>query len=358
MTRSTSRKLRVSCLPANPSVPNPSLDVLLEKALAARENLFDEKHRAGFRLFNGFSEGNPQLVIDLYGKTILIHNYADIPSQGQQAVESAARLVLAQLPWVACILVKTRNGQTQAAKQGLVMHGKKPDDRILENNVWYALDLQMNRDAGFYLDTRNLRRWAIENLAGQTVLNAFAYTGSLGIAARAGRATRVVQLDRNRSFLNLAKTSCTLNGYPVRHSDYLVADFFPAVSQLKRSGQTFDCIFLDPPFFASTAKGTVDLQADSARLINKVRPLINDGGVLVAINNALFLSGADYLHSLEQLCADGYLQIEQLIPIPKDFTGYPATRLGDPPIDPAPFNHPTKIVILRVRRKTSPDQAQ
>ncbi|MGC1376808.1 MAG: SAM-dependent methyltransferase, partial [Anaerolineales bacterium] len=126
------------------------------------------------------------------------------------------------------------------------------------------------------------------------------------------------------------------------------------VNHLKRAGQTFDCVLLDPPFFAATPKGALDLQTDSARLINKVRPLVNDGGALVAINNALFLSGRDYLQTLEALCADGYLEIETLVPVPEDFSGYSQTRVGGPPVDPAPFNHATKIAILRVRRKLPP----
>ena len=90
---------------------------------------------------------------------------------------------------------------------------------------------------------------------------------------------------------------------------------------------------------------------ESVRIINKARPLVKDGGRLIAINNALFLSGAEYIAALETLCADGYLAIETLIPVPEDITGYPATVVGAPPEDPAPFNHPTKIAVLRVRRK-------
>ena len=60
---------------------------------------------------------------------------------------------------------------------------------------------------------------------------------------------------------------------------------------------------------------------DSAKLINKVRPLINDGGYLVAVNNALYVSGQDYIEALNRLCADGYLQIEKLIPVSTDFIG-------------------------------------
>ncbi len=34
-----------------------------------------------------------------------------------------------------------------------------------------------------------------------------------------------------------------------------------------------------------------------------------------------------------------------------DCAGFLKTRIGSPPADPAPFNHSTKIAVLRVRRK-------
>ena len=322
---------------------------LLDSALAAREALFDEKHLGALRLFNGFLEGFPDLSLDLYARSLLIHNYAAAPQTAP--VAEAQAWALAKLPWLQAVLVKTRQAQTDQERRGQLTFGTTLDRRILENGVWYALDLTMNRDASLYVDTRNLRVWARKNLGGKTLLNTFAYTGSLGAAALAGGAARVVQLDRNREFLNLAKTTYTLNGFPIRKSDFLAADFFPAVSQLKRAGASFDCVFLDPPFFASTSKGTVDLETGSSQLINKIRPLIADGGWLVAINNALFVSGQDYLASLEALCADGYLSFEELLPIPADCTGFPQTKIGKLPVDPAPFNHATKIALLRVRRK-------
>jgi 23S rRNA (cytosine1962-C5)-methyltransferase len=322
---------------------------LLEAALAARAALLDAKHETALRLFNGFLEGFPALSVDLYARTALLHDYASTPAESRTA--DAQQWVLEKLPWVRCIVVKTRSGRSDSEKRGLLTYGTAPDRKIKEGGVWYALDLTMNRDASLYLDTRNLRTWARETLGGKTVLNAFAYTGSLGAAAKAGGAARVIHLDRNRDFLNVAKTTYTLNGFPIDKKDFLAEDFFPAVSQLKRAGQTFDCVFLDPPFFASTSKGTVDLETGSSQLINKIRPLIKDGGWLAAINNALFVSGKDYLASLETLCADGYLSLEQLIPIPADFTGFAQTRAGHPPVDPAPFNHSTKIALLRVSRK-------
>jgi 23S rRNA (cytosine1962-C5)-methyltransferase len=209
----------------------------------------------------------------------------------------------------------------------------------------------MHQDASLYLDTRGLRLWARQSLAGKTILNTFAYTGSLGVAAHAGRAARVVHLDRNRGFLNMAKTSYTLNGFPIHKADFVAGDFFVEVQRLKRAGARFDCVFVDPPFFAAAPRGTVDLVHNSTRLINKVRPLINDGGWLVAVNNALYVSGRDYLAALEALCAGGYLEIAELVPVPADFIGCPGAGAAAPITDPAPFNHATKIAVLKVRRK-------
>ncbi len=266
-------------------------------------------------------------------------------------MEQALEFLQARLPWLRAGIVKTRNSPRAEEKRGKLLFGEKPDRKIQEQGVWYALDLCMNQDASLYLDTRNLRTWAKQNLGGKTVLNAFAYTGSLGVAACAGGASRVVQLDLNRQFLNQAKTSYSLNGFPIHKADFLTGDFWPQISRLKRAGERFDCVFLDPPFFSTTSRGVVDLAENSARLINKVRPLINDGGRLVSVNNALYVSGKAYMETLEGLCADGYLKISELIPVPEDFTGYPETRCGMPITDPAPFNHSTKIAVMEVKRK-------
>jgi 23S rRNA (cytosine1962-C5)-methyltransferase len=55
------------------------------------------------------------------------------------------------------------------------------------------------------------------------------------------------------------------------------------------------------------------------------------------------------MHTLEELCGDGYLIIKELIAVPEDFTGYNPvnTRITDP----SPFNHSTKVAILSVKRK-------
>jgi len=332
------------------------IEALLERALQARrvwrENIFSNpQHESAFRLFNGFLEGCPDLAVDLYGSTMLLFNFADDLDQARLLSGRAVEYLLRQLPWVNSVVVKTRNSREVQQRRGVLVYGGAPCRKICEQGIFYAVDLTLNLDASLYLDTRNLRAWLAEHMAGKRVLNAFAYTGSLGIAALAGGARQVVQLDRNPRFLRLAQESCALNGFPIHSDDFIAADFWPQVGKMKRAGELFDCVIVDPPFFSQTRRGRVDLASNAQRVLNKVRPLVGHGGALVVVNNSLYLSGAEFLGQLEELCSSGYLAIEEQIPVPLDFTGFQETREGQLPQDPAPFNHSTKIVILRVQRK-------
>jgi len=329
---------------------------LLDRALYARTGLLVGEHTSALRLFNGFLEGWPDLSVEVFGSTLVLYDYSDHPAESINPLTEVRTHLTSRLPWVKAVIVKTRSaadslGGRPDARRGVLVQGSEPERSITENGVRYALDLTLNQDASFYLDARNLRTWLKETLNGKTLLNAFAYTGSLGVAALAGGAVRVVQADRNGRFLMLAENSAALNGFPKERHEVRPEDFFNTAAHFKRSGELFDCVIVDPPFFSATSRGRVDLERESQRVINKVRPLVKDGGRLIAINNALFLSGAEYTRQLQELCADGYLAVEELIPVPEDCTGYPATRVGVPPVDPAPFNHSTKIAVIKVKRK-------
>ena len=140
-----------------------SLSELLDRSLAARESLFDPRHETAFRLFNGFTEGCPELVVDLYAATVIFNNYANPPEQGLGFINEARDFLQTHMTWLRAGLVKTRNGYTLAEKRGKLLFGATPDRKVREQGVWYGLDLTMNRDASLYLDTRNLRKWAIES---------------------------------------------------------------------------------------------------------------------------------------------------------------------------------------------------
>lgn len=325
------------------------LSQAVERALEARGPALDGPADAALRLFDGFREGWPGLVVDLYGRTLVLHDHA----ASAEPAGRAARLVASRVPRIRSAIRKARHGGDAAARNGLPIPGFEgdPDREIVEHGVRYAIDLTLNRDASFYLDTRGLRRVLKDGLAGARVLNAFAYTGSLGVAARAAPAAEVLHLDRTRRFLEVARASYALNGFEVRRRDFRARDFFVEVASLRREGALFDAVIVDPPFFSTDARGTVDLERGMERLLNKVRPLVADGGRIFAVNNGLFVTGAAFLAVLEGLGRDGYVALESIVPVPDDVLGPSRAEPVPYPADPAPFSHPTKIAVLRVRRK-------
>lgn len=318
-----------------------SLRKLAAAAFRKRSALFDDPLTTAYRLFNGFCEGCADFSIDRYGTTAVILRTKKQSRPDSDLLRMLCELCLEQFPGLDSVLFKDRYSDDAAEKKGVLLSGSEPARSIREWGIEYPVDLQLNKDCGFYLDSALLRRWLLEHSDGKRVLNTFAYTGSLGDAARAGGALSVTQTDLNHNYLS------------ARHSDqeYLFGDFFHVTASLRRSGRLFDLIVLDPPFFAAAGRSArVDQAHNAAGLINKIRPLAAHQGKIIVLNNALFLSGKDFLTQIESLCGD-CLSIAEIIPVPGSFYGFTPVSPDHFPADPAPFNHPTKIIILDVRRK-------
>lgn len=328
-----------------------NLVACLSVSLARRMPILEESHQSALRLHSGFYEGASGITVDLYGKTLVLFSHLPDPQASYEIIQEARDFYLQALPWVECAISKHHASDDPELRKGEITFGSRPDQRVVEEGIQYAVDLRLNQDAGFYLDTRFLRDWLIRHSKDLDVLNTFAYTGSLGIAALAGGARQVVQLDRSAKFLEFARRSAMANRLDLGKMKLIAVDFFVGMGQLKRSNRLFDTVILDPPFFSVSEKGKVDQTEESYRLINKVRPLVKDGGRIIAINNALYLSGGDFMAMLNELGRDGFLHVEETIAVPPDITGFPDTQHAKPPVDPSPFNHPTKIVVLRVKRK-------
>ena len=302
------------------------------------------------RLFNGFYEGLPRLTVDRYANTLVISDHDREVSSRPDLHQAIAQFYAEALPEIESVLLKQRHAQDVKLRQGKLIFGEQVSASIEENGVNYALDLRLNQDASFYPDTRNLRLWLSQQMNDARVLNCFAYTGALGIAALAGGARVVIQTDLNSNFLAVAKRSFSLNQFQGTMKN-LSQDYYPMVAGFKNQSELFDCVILDAPLFSKTSRGRVDLLQNWHGLVNKVRPLIGHEGWLVAINNALFLPGTELMESVRKLTADGYLEIVEMVSVPQDVTGYSESIVSKSPADPAPFNHPTKIIIMRAYRK-------
>lgn len=313
----------------------------IQSAFSKRKALSADPDRTAYRLFNGFCEGCRELSIDRYGETAVIQWMSRAVRPDREDLEMLCRLCLDSIPGIRSVLFKNRYAADDSWKKGILLSGERCADTIREWGVDHPVALQLNKDCGFYLDSALLRKWLLENARGKRVLNTFAYTGSLGDAAEAGDALSITQTDLNKNYL------------AARHStqEYIFGDFFHVTASLRRSGRLFDIIILDPPFFANAGRSAkVDQAHNAAALINKIRPLAAHNGKIVVVNNALFLSGKDFVNQLQSLCGD-CLSIGEIIPVPESFYGFTPIDPKVLPANPVPFNHPTKIITLNILRK-------
>lgn len=325
-----------------------SASAALGAALAARRPRVTAD--GALRLFAGHAEGHPGLVVDWFARTAVVFDHAKEP---RSDVDDVVATIVRELPDTRAVVWKRRHARETDARRGVVPFGdaKAVAKRVVEDGVSYALDVFGFRDGSFYVDTRALRAFVRERAPGRRVLNLFAHTGSLGVAAKAAGAAEVVHVDRDRDGLNLAKTSYAMNRQPVERRDFVQQDVFPFLAGARREGRLFDLVLLDPPFFSTTSKGRVDLEQGLGALADKVRPLVADGGHLVMVVNGLFVSGAEVEAELERITASGYATVAARLPIPDDVLGLSTASSSPWPTDPAPYVHPTKIAVLELRRK-------
>ncbi|MBF7729749.1 class I SAM-dependent methyltransferase [Pseudomonas sp. N040] len=153
--------------------------------------------------------------------------------------------------------------------------------QIDEDGLRYQLDLGNKQNSGLFLDMRYGRRWVRQQAAGKTVLNLFAYTCGFSIAAIAGGARQVVNLDMARAALSRGRDNHRLNQHDLSRVSFLAHDLFKSWGKVKRLGP-FDLIIVDPP---SLQKGSFVLSSDYPKILRRLPDLLNQDGLVLACCN-------------------------------------------------------------------------
>lgn len=293
-----------------------ALNQALRAALARRQSLLAELHAQGsdcYRLFHGSQEGAAGLTIDRYGPQLLVQSFHQpLERDALSDVFATCREVLG-LP-----LLEVYNDRSQPNSRidrSDPLHTPAPAALAdLVGHEWGLNYRVRARHAGqdplLFLDLRNARGWVKRHSAGKSVLNLFAYTCGVGLCAAAGAARRVVNLDFAEGNLAVGRENAALNPQ-LAQMQFIQSDYFPAIRQLaglpvaQRRGQRlppyprlaeerFDLVFLDPPAWARSAFGTVDLLRDYQSLLKPALLATAEGGTLVCCNNLARVGMAEW----------------------------------------------------------------
>ncbi len=132
----------------------------------------------------------------------------------------------------------------------------------------------------------NLIREVIRNSKRKVkVLNLFAYTGALSIAALKEGA-EVVHVDASRGMIDWAKENVKINNLEDKSIRFLVDDVRKFVKREIRRGNKYDIIVMDPPSFGRGNKNEVwNIENDLGALIKDTAELLSDDPLLFIINS-------------------------------------------------------------------------
>jgi 23S rRNA (cytosine1962-C5)-methyltransferase len=152
---------------------------------------------------------------------------------------------------------------------------------ISENGLRYQLDLGTKQNNGLFLDMRYGRRWVQAQARGKRVLNLFAYTCGFSVAAIAGGAEQVVNLDMAKAALSRGRDNHRLNQHDLSRVSFLGHELFKSWSKVKKYGP-YDLIIIDPPSFQ---KGSFALTKDYQKILRRLPDLLTAQGVVLACVN-------------------------------------------------------------------------
>ena len=283
----------------------------LDPALATLiMDFFAEARPEARRIFHGRGQCYPgleHLCIDWYAPLVLITAWQPLAD-----VKGLVAHILDSDPHgqVQTIMLQQRYLQGAPA---LCLAGSTPDTIIVrEGPLQFEVQPGKRQNAGLFLDMRPLRQWLLANCEGANVLNLFAYTCSLSVAALAGGARRVTNVDVNKTSMRWGERNHRLNRQEPDRIRAIPHNVFTSWGRIQQFGR-YERVIIDPP---TRQKGSFDAERDYGAVLRKLPKLCQPGALVVAALNSPFLPLEFILDQCEKYLP-GYTLREQLSPAPE-----------------------------------------
>jgi 23S rRNA (cytosine1962-C5)-methyltransferase len=264
---------------------------MLQRALDARRHLAepesDNAFPTGFRLINAENDYLPGLVVDVYGRWLVLQAL----TLGIEQQKDRLTHLLADL--LKPMGIYERSDVDVRGKEGLrastgTLWGLEPPDLIefQYDQLKFLVDVRQGHKTGDYLDQR--QNWAALRDALQKArfgaetrtLNMFSYTGKFGLATSG----TVINVDASHEALELSEKIYQLNQFSEDRTEFIQADAFEYLRDQAEAREQFDVIVLDPPKFASSAQ-QIDKAARGYKDINlHAFQCVKPGGYLLTFS--------------------------------------------------------------------------
>ena len=259
------------------------------------------------RLFHGRGhayQGLNHVTVDWLPPVALITLFAP---ENTEDIDHLADELLALIP--SCKSVQLQH-RYQLAGPVDVIRGEVIEQLVIqEQNLKFYIRLGQARNTGLFLDMKNGRQWVQAQSKDQRVLNLFSYTCGFSVAAIAGQAKSVLNVDMSSPALNVGRENHRLNKQSLDAVRFEKINIFKSFSRLKKRGP-FDLLICDPP---TLQKGSVDIIKDYPKIFRRLDEFMAPNGKLLLCLNAPEL-GRDFLIKNMAELAPNYQLEEEIKP--------------------------------------------
>ena len=228
------------------------------------------------------------VAIDIYGGYLVIQEYAPPKTIDSDKASKRLQEVIYWAPKVLevptdKVILKTRAKQ-KGSNQYQRVDKSKQYITLKEHGALFKINLWDYLDTGLFLDHRKTRQIIAKKAKDKTLLNLFAYTGSVSLQAALHGARSITTVDMSNTYLNWAQDNFALNKLSSHKYQFVQAD---CLEWLKKNTDKFDVIFIDPPTFSNSKRmeDSFDVQRDHVALLSDALKSLNRGGEIFFTNN-------------------------------------------------------------------------
>lgn len=331
------------------------LPQLLQQATLKREALIEKLHQEQtdcYRLFHGTNEGWGGLTIDRYGEQLFVQTFH------QPLRPEDLNIVVEHYQNQFEITETVYNDRSAKNSRRSDENFKKSHELTgQELGVTYRVKgKHSGQDPLLFLDMRVGRRFILDHCKDKSVLNLFSYTCGVGICAATAGASEVWNVDFAQRNLAVGMENAELNQLQNHDIQFIQSDFFTAAKQLAgipvkqrvRRGQKprpflkleekqFDLVYLDPPRWAKSHFGTVDLIRDYPSVLKPSLLATKEGGTLVCTNNVAKVPLDEWIDIIKRCATKAGRDVKGIEILTPD-ADFPSSD----------GQHPLKIAILQL----------
>lgn len=240
------------------------------------------------RIFHGRGHCYPgfeHLCIDWFAPVVLVSTWQPVAN----AQDIMQHILDADVHGQVHSIVLQHRHQEQSPAE--ILHGPGPGRVIVQSEgLRFEVNPGRRQNAGLFLDMGPMREWLIANSTGKNVLNLFAYTCALSVAALAGGASSVTNVDMARPSIQWGVRNHRLNNQDMGRVKNVPHNLFKSWGKVKQFGR-YDLVIIDPP---SRQKGSFDAERDYRSVVRRLPKLCTPGATVIAALNSPFL-GRDFL---------------------------------------------------------------